>query len=590
MDAELPDDDREVVLLGEWCRRTGDDDRLGNAEVADFPWDDRDLLRGEAASIEGEYEALLEELVARLEAFHCVSWSDRAWRILLGPWVNQFLNVVHDRWASVREAMQRGDIGSFRAVPIDLGSVVPASMMGVDAITTTDAGNHFLYSTMLRDVAGLEPEKVGGSPMAVCDWTGGRPAAAGPTVSDRVLDAYSSLANRLVRNRDALVYDSFLRWRDVLAVTLMQGQVPHLWRSTSSVDCPDVDMDLRRDLLAGLGEVVDGASTCPDVGTCAEVLLPWMLPASYLEGLEPLLARSGKMGWPERPRVAWTANPHDDDVLKAYLAEKVESGTSLVVSAHSGQHGMLEWFWMRDHERAISDRYLTWGWGDKDDPKIRNIGYFRARKPLEVDHALQPNALMVLWTCRQPSLGIKAELLGRQWLDYFEDHHRFVECLPPRIRGSLVVRLHANDRGWDQRRRWSERMPDVELDSGTRPLEELVVTTRVYVSTYLGTNNLESLVMGIPSIMTWRPDHWELRPEARSAFDELQRVGVFHPDPVSAARHLADVWDDVDAWWSDSEVQDVVSRFCANYCPDQRGNVRRISRILRRAHWPDLGG
>ena len=69
--------------------------------------------------------------------------------------------------------------------------------------------------------------------------------------------------------------------------------------------------------------------------------------------------------------------------------------------------------------------------------------------------------------------------------------------------------------------------------------------------------------MNVPTVIYWNPNHWELRETAIPYFEELKRVKVFHETPESAARHVAAIWHDVDAWWVSPEVGEVVDRFKA---------------------------
>jgi putative transferase (TIGR04331 family) len=161
-----------------------------------------------------------------------------------------------------------------------------------------------------------------------------------------------------------------------------------------------------------------------------------------------------------------------------------------------------------------------------------------------------------------------------QWLDYFDDQCEFVANLPEWLRAALTVRLYPRDFGWDQHLRWRQRFPKICLDAGSTDIDALFRTSRIYISTYNATTYLESLSRDIPTVIYWRPGHWELRDSAQQYFDELAEVGIFHASPKSAARHVAAVWHDVDHWWNSAAVRRAVLRFRDRYCrllPDLPG-------------------
>ena len=92
-------------------------------------------------------------------------------------------------------------------------------------------------------------------------------------------------------------------------------------------------------------------------------------------------------------------------------------------------------------------------------------------------------------------------------------------------------------------------------------MRDLIERSRVYIATYNATTFLESFAMDVPTIIFWRPEHWELRETAVESFEELSQAGIFHESPESAAAHLSAVWSDVGAWWGDGAVRSALQNF-----------------------------
>jgi putative transferase (TIGR04331 family) len=149
------------------------------------------------------------------------------------------------------------------------------------------------------------------------------------------------------------------------------------------------------------------------------------------------------------------------------------------------------------------------------------------------------------------------------------------------LRRALTVRLYPNDYGWDQTLRWQDEWPDVELDSGRRKMDSLIRECRIYVSTYNATTYLESFTMNVPTVIFWNTEHWEIRESAKPYLDELEKAGIFHKTPEGAARHVATVWNDVQAWWESSDVQQVRQKFCERYARMPDNLPRRVENALR---------
>jgi len=384
---------------------------------------------------------------------------------------------------------------------------------------------------------------------------------------------YVQLASVLTRNRDAFFLATYLPFGDEMRLDLRLGQVPQRWQPVPPVR---VAVDLRQRQWLAAGE------NRSEFETCARTLIPQQIPTAYLEGYGQLVEQIAALPWPKQPKLIWTSNSEtSDDVFKAWAAEKVEQGSPLVIGQHGGHYGVGRWSFAEDHDAAISDSYLSWGWSKPGQPKFKPMGQLKKKLPLGVRHAEQPGALLVTAVVPRYSYWMYSLMVSRQWLDYFNDQCAFVESLPAPIRNALTVRLYSKDYGWDQVRRWRERFPDLRLDKGQSGINSLIRRSRLYISTYNATTFLESFTMNVPTVIYWNPNHWELRDSAISYFEDLKRVGIFHETPQAAARHVAAIWEDVDAWWTSLAVCEVLEPFKENYCYLCEDLVARVETNLR---------
>ena len=305
------------------------------------------------------------------------------------------------------------------------------------------------------------------------------------------------------------------------------------------------------------------------------------IPLVYLEGYQELVNQANDNGWPRSPKLIWTSNAENsNEQFKAYAAEKSEQGSALVMGQHGGHYGMGLWSFTEEHQLAISDCYLSWGWTEKTAPHIRPVGQLKYKKELKVNHANQSGLLLVTCSIPRYSYHMYSIIVSRQWIDYQEDQFSFCKALSPEIRKNLTVRLYGIDYGWDQALRWQDQYPQVELDHGKQRIEHLIRRSRVYVSTYNATTYLESFTMNVPTIIFWDPKHWELRDSALPYFEELKKAGIFHETPESAAKQVNFVWDDVYAWWNSTKVQSARHKFCERYAYLPDNLVKRVTGSL----------
>jgi len=556
--------DRAVLFLGEWCLtypcRTCHLDF--DAEVMPYHWNDRRKLFEDYQFLCFTYESTLDKLSRKLNELHKVDRSTRYWRILVGPWLGQFVLMLFDRWSSVQQAVKNYDLSGSIVLTGQEERFIPNDMHEFNAFFPSDDWNHHIYARILEHFPTVplyrDRRAVSSNPK--------RPASSlnVKTKIKRLLEPLVSHLGRLFSNeRDAFFLSTYLTIREEIKLSVRLGQFPRLLRPPMALKAAADHGRRRWALEGGMESEFEG---------CLRTLLPQQIPRVYLEGYERLTHQTRMLPWPKRPKAIWTSNAfHSDDVFKAWAADKVENGAPLIIGQHGGNYGMGLWNWLEEHEIAISDCYLTWGWSRPSIPKLRPVGKIKYSEPLKRLPERGSAILVTVMVQRygNPTLSMYT---SSQWLDYLRDQFDFVDALPVHIRNKLLVRLSQPDYGWRQVDRWRDRYPMLEIDDGLPDINKLIRRSRLYISTYNATSYLESLSMNVPTVIYWNPSFMETNACAQPYFDELRRVGIFHETPQSAALHVTRIWNGIDAWWRNLETRAARDRFVRQfaYCPEDK--------------------
>jgi len=137
---------------------------------------------------------------------------------------------------------------------------------------------------------------------------------------------------------------------------------------------------------------------------CALALIPKQIPTPYVEGYKRLIDHTNKLRWPRCPKLIFTSNVlWFDTVSMAYIAERVEQGALLAYGQHGGGYGMYKLMWAEEHETAIADMYLTWGWNDNSHSNVTPIGMLKGTYSLKPGANSKANILLVLGSCNRYS-------------------------------------------------------------------------------------------------------------------------------------------------------------------------------------------
>jgi putative transferase (TIGR04331 family) len=150
---------------------------------------------------------------------------------------------------------------------------------------------------------------------------------------------------------------------------------------------------------------------------------------------------------------------------------------------------------------------------------------------------------------------------------YLEHIKDTISMLPNEIQNETLIRIHHahNETGNSQSKWWTKNMPSIKLDDWSKDFESVTNMSRLILTAHNGTTFLETISKGIPTLITWTPEWVEIRDEAKSVFSQLSEVGIFHQNPQSLARHISNIWSDVDGWWQSDAVVNARSIFCDEY-------------------------
>ena len=569
-------EDVPVLFLGEWCRLYEHKEKWQkmDAEVAPYHWDDRKKLYQDYLYLQNIYEDLLVELSGQLNVLHNVNHSVRYWRILVGPWLGYFIQMLFDRWIMLQRVVADYEITGVRIILDNGRGLIPNDMNDFSRLFVSDEWNELIFGELL-------------SLMNIpIEWVEGRVNKYALPPQETNKASYKQRLGSVLRrvadgifgavstNREYFFIASYLPIKQNILLQLRLGQIPKLWRSVFVPPVVAPNFETRK-------QQTNPASAINNFTSIARVMLHRHIPTAYSEGYQNLIALTHKLSWPQSPKAIFTANSYSsDDVFKAWAADKVERGTPLVIAQHGGNYGMALWGFTETHQIAIADKFLTWGWVETNQQKLIPVGSI---KTFGKSQATDKNggALLVETTIPKLSYHMYSIPVANQWLSYFEDQCRFVEALPQELRDHLLVRLYSQDYGWCQRQRWQGRHPLVRLDDGYVPISSLIRKSRLYISSYNATTYLESLVLNVPTIMFWNTEHWEVRDSAKPFFEKLKSVGIFHETPEGAARQMALIWDDIDSWWLSEETQAVRREFCRVYAHIPERPLVILAKTLR---------
>lgn len=564
-----------ILFLGEWCRlyhRKESWQRL-HSQLLPFHLDDRKKLNSDFHYLQEFNKLLLGELVGVLNQIHNTNHNKTYWRLLIGYWINIYTATLYDRWYSIKEASKNIYGLKTLCYPID-HELLAAQDTGhfIDLAGSNDYWNHMVYSLCISESSAISEIKLNDlEDLEILEKTIFRRPL------DLLMKTKQSLSKGLwflKRNNDVVVFNSSLSRRDSVLLNAKFKQLPSIFDDLGQSLDADFSCTFRAWNLNSSDER-DGFKQF------ARSHIAKFLPRLFLEGFGSSKKEVEKNNLPASPKVIFTSVSHyNDDMFKLWAAARVSEGTKLVIGQHGGG-SPCKFNGSTEYELSIADRFLSSGWSDEGNKHIRPVGNFRISCKSS-NSVFNPKGGLLIACGQMPQyvFDLRSMALGPQFKNNFEDVFELVSMLDERIKQRLLVRLHPSDENWHAKYRWLDHHPSTEFDNSSNSIANAMRNQRLFIGTYRSTTYIDSLATNTPTIMFWNPNFWEVSSETEPFFEKLKDAGIWHDNSDSAAKKIAEIWEDIPGWWMSDKVQTARNNFVDNFCWDAPGSITRIKNEL----------
>lgn len=545
----------KIVFLGEWCKPPSTRSQWEHLsfEVVPYHWEDQERKYADYLYLASFQARLLEALSARLNQIHRTNNSVRFWTIVVGPWLRMFVELLFDRYSSVCTA--KGMYSCLHAVlpEWEVEHWVPKDFMQFLKWLPRDDYNLHLFAEILRGDSSIKQvsKKMPSSH--------GRPTKPRPNLAGLAKNALTHLTALVPDTlNQTVIFEGSFHVFDQFKLQLALGQLPYFkgpihWEASGRMDF--VERGRRLDFAAQ-----------NDFESLLCGLVMKLTPVAYLESFPELMARAGK----ELPRatrkILTSVGWYSDEIFKIWAASQAEKGAWLIAIQHGGVYGVTRYMSFEDHERGVSDQFVSWGWRDNRDEKVMPLP---APKLLKAKRQLVPKTDGdIVWPIvAMPRYfrRMHSAVDGPYMPDYLAEQARFWSALAEKPRQLMALRLYAQDYGWGIREYMETAAPGLRIEGWNKPFYARMRESRLCIATYNSTTYLETLAANFPTLIFWNPSYNQLREEAIPYFEQLRSCGILHYTAESAARKLNQVYADPQEWWRQPEVEDAKKAFCEQY-------------------------
>ena len=559
----------EILFLGEWCKLYKRKEVWAKLTYEDFPyhWDNRYKLESDYIYLNELYERLIKILVVKLNQFHEKNYSVNYWRILIGWWLLYTLNVLFDRWELIR--LVSTNRKGLKTIIFDdeLSNYIPKDHIELTQLCDDDYWNSLIFSKILNYFKDINTECINGKKdFSIIHVKSNKKE----TLKHFFFRYFQKISCFFSRENSPIILTPYISYLNETLLNFSFFRLP-LFFNLNEFEQVEPNLDSRDWNLSLDTDNKFESFICEIIGN--------LLPINYLEGYSKLNLFLNKLNWPDKPNFIFSSNSfYYDDIFKLYAAKKKEYNTKIVTGQHGGHYGIGKFSFLEDYQLSISDIFISWGWKDQK-KNVKPLGNLSKLK-LNYTNSNQQKILIVTTSMPRYSYHLYSVPIASQWLQYFNDQIKFINCLNEILLNDVIVRLHPSDYEWDQLNRWKDKFPNLQYDDASKSIKKTLHYVKLYISTYNATTFLESISNNIPTVIFWNPNHWELRESAIEIFEELKKVKVFHETPSSAALHVNNISGDILGWWNSVDVKITIERFKKEYCNQENFSLKELRNIL----------
>ncbi len=551
--------DHSMLFVGEWCKLYNRKHKWEECNYSDSPyhWNDESKYAKDFIYL-GEFsDRIMDGLVLSMNKLYSIEKSRRYWEIVLGAWVKSFIYIVFDKWSTLHNALDNNNITHSIIVDRSDIELIMNDSEEFESKCGSDEWNEIMYGYLIKTYFsnGIDIEYIDNKIKNESICIKNKYSFNIKRLIKEVLFFVGGVVGKFQKKADYFLINSYLPLLTSFKFQIRLGQFPILTRARNT---PKFKKNKRKWAIENFKCQNEFENILCD-------LIPKCMPAIYLEGFFELEKNTNEVAWPENPKIIFTSSVYGSDFLNHWIANKVESGSKLIIGQHGGEYGTSLFNLHENHETSIADKWLSWGWFDNSRKNIVPLGVLKLFGQSSKKHNPNGNVIMVGFFTHRHYKHLASGAKSSQWLDYFKDQINFTQRLPDKIFNQLLIKLGVADLKWEQESRWKDQFSNVKIYHGNLPLKSLIHNARIVISTYNSTNFLEMMAWNIPVILFCNPNHWKLHSRSRDLFKELKAVGIYHDTPEDAAKHLIKIWDNVDLWWGSNEVQKARGNFCRKF-------------------------
>ena len=520
-----------------------------------YHWKDKKKLDIDSQFLEVLYENNLISISDKLNKFHNLNKSKRYWRIVVGPWLRFFIDIVYDRYET-----ERINNPHFRKI----------NNLNYEKIFFREKDFDDFYSKSITDEWNTNLIKI---------ISGRKPNYRNSLISKKNSLFRITLINiinffRSLFNKKILISDIYISKLNLLKLFINTGFIPYFpqeikilkdnnWYKFLDIENINLSKNNKSHFINLIEKLI-------------EIYIPYIYTDGFKNYRKFAIKSIGQI-----PKTAFTCIGYQhNEVFKLISAEAVENGGKLIISQHGGNFGIAKHNQMEKHQIKISDKFLTWGWDNNTENTIPFFSLQLSSNKLPIyKNSKNPKIINIMASSPRYFYSFFSLALGPEYKDYLKKQKDLADKLKPNITQNIFHRFNGNTFGWSARNELEKY--GLKICNSSNNLNKEIKKYSLCISSYNATVALQTLSANFPTILYWPKEIFEIRNECLKDFNELASVDIYHDNIISLSEHLNKIYNNIDLWWEDNLTQKKGILFIEKYAKNKINWIKEVESEIK---------
>ena len=545
---------RNDIKLGLWAEK--ELVNINNINKHHYRWDNPIVFKNDVSKIKKHYSKYLSELSHSLNIYHGENYPIKYWEIIIGPWLHIFLSVIYERYHTLQDFLKiNKDIKSSSFLAFENVNQRPKNTDQFLILAQTDLWNQFIYQKIAENsfnFKNLEINYINDSQSNFID--------------KKIFFIYSNRKPKLFGELfTKIIFNISIKYRKINYFFFVSGFSKRLniflfAKLKNMVSTSLFDFDISKNNQNRNFKFINKKRNQTEFENICRSMINDLIPESFVESYLAISKKLNKT-YKFKPKVIFTTFGYKIyDCFKIWTAKKIHHNNSKLIVYQHGNFGTYENCLDEDHQISIANMYLSWGWKYSNKKQMKPFYapfyYKKNETHTKVNKIFMVTAIKSKYT---NSLYTGHQSSG--WAKYIVFLDLFLKSTSTNIKSNLVIKGYHHDYGWDYTQILKKKHSKISIYDGNKTFGDLANIYKLNIITYNGTALLQSLSSGTPTLILWDSTVWRNSSISKRYFKLLSDSHILFDDVVKASNHITKIYDDINSWWNNKELQNNLNMF-----------------------------